>query len=206
MLFRSTGASASDPADIEPSVVYASDHSAELSPQDVGGRTFVEADLGAAGYSGNPDAFFEPTYDTTLLDMIDHVIGVEGPIRDEVLARRIARAHNWSRTGARIQDRVVRLAEKHFLPRQEDVGVFFWPKDSCENALVGFRRPQSGNVRSVDEVSLSELASLACQYRDDGHDEESALPLMARELGLLKLRAASRERLQLAWRGSEPSQ
>lgn len=197
-----TDASALDQADTEASAVYASNRSAEPSPQDLDGRTFVEADLGAAGYSTNPDAFFEPTYDATLLGMIQHVVGVEGPIRDEVLARRIARAHSWSRTGARIQDRVVRLAEKHFLSRKEDVGVFFWPKGSSDGELVGFRRPQSGNTRSVDEVSLSELTSLASHFRDGGHDEESALPLMARELGLLKLRAASRERLQFAWQNS----
>lgn len=197
-----TGASVLDQADMEASAVYASNRSAEPSPQDLDGRTFVEADLGAAGYSANPDAFFEPTYDATLLGMIQHVVGVEGPIRDEVLARRIARAHSWSRTGARIQDRVVRLAEKHFLSRKEDVGVFFWPKESSDGELVRFRRPQSGNTRSVDEVSLSELTSLASQFRRGGHDEESALPLMARELGLLKLRAASRERLQFAWQNS----
>ena len=45
-----------------------------------------------------------------ILSMIDHVISVEGPVQDEALARRIARAHGWSRTGVRIQDRVVRLA------------------------------------------------------------------------------------------------
>lgn len=201
-----TDSPAVDQEDVEAATaVYASNHAAELAPQGLGGRTFVEADLGAAGYTGNPEAFFEPAYDATLLGMIEHVVGVEGPVRDEVLARRIARAHSWSRTGARIQDRVVRLAEKHFLPRKEDVGVFFWPKDTSGSELVGFRRPPSGNARSVDEVSLAELMSLASQFRESGHDEESSLPLMARELGLLKLRAASRERLQLAWKSSEPS-
>ncbi|MGE8449581.1 MAG: DUF3320 domain-containing protein [Pseudomonadales bacterium] len=131
---------------------------------------------------------------------------MEGPVRDEVLARRIARAHSWSRTGSRIQDRVVRLAESHFVTKREEVGIFFWPKGSGGTELISFRRSPIGNARSVDEISLSELTSLAALFRGAGHDEETALTLMARELGLLKLRAASRERLQLAWQNCDVCQ
>lgn len=182
--------------------VYASNHAAAPSPTVDEVQTFVEVDLLMAGYAISPDAFFDAEYDTTLLGMIEHVIAVEGPVRDEVLARRIARAHSWSRTGSRIQDRVVRLAESHFVARKEDVGTFFWSKGSNGTEVIDFRRSSIGNARSVDEISLSELTSLASKLRGDGHDEESALGLMARELGLLKLRAASRERLQLAWQSS----
>lgn len=194
-----------DHIDAKP-VVYASNHPS--APLQAEGATpaFAEADLLTAGYTVNPDAFFDEAYDGILLDMIGHVIEVEGPVRDEVLARRIARAHSWSRTGSRIQDRVVRLAESSFAARKEDVGVFFWPKDSEGAAIIGFRRSEIGNARSVDEISLAELTSLASKLRSDGHDEEAALTLMARELGLLKLRAASRERLQLAWQGSNTLQ
>ncbi|MGN5478211.1 DUF3320 domain-containing protein [Cupriavidus basilensis] len=188
---------------VEPAAaVYASNLAGAPSADANEVQTFVEVDLLVAGYAISPDSFFDSEYDATLIGMIEHVIKVEGPVRDEVLARRIARAHSWSRTGSRIQDRVVRLAERHFAARKEDVGVFFWPKGSGGTEVIGFRRSPIGGARSVDEISLSELTSLASKLRDDGHDEESALGLMARELGLLKLRAASRERLQLAWHNS----
>ncbi|WP_432260855.1 DUF3320 domain-containing protein [Cupriavidus sp. TMH.W2] len=182
--------------------VFASNHPASSAPASDPVDAFVEVDLLIAGYAISPDSFFDADYDATLLGMIEHVISVEGPVRDEVLARRIARAHSWSRTGSRIQDRVVRLAESQFVARNEDVGTFFWPKGSDGTEVIGFRRSSVGNARSVDEISLSELTSLASKLRGDGHDEEAALTLMARELGLLKLRAASRERLQTAWQTS----
>jgi hypothetical protein len=43
-----------------------------------------------------------------------------------VLARRIARAHGFQRTGKRIQDRVEQLAAE-FATTQEDVNNFYWP-------------------------------------------------------------------------------
>jgi len=191
---------------VEESPSIYSSNRAPIPSSDIDVREiFVEADLASAGYATDPDAFFDRAYDSTLLGMIEHVINIEGPVRDEVLARRIARAHSWTRTGSRIQDRVVRLAEIHFAAKKEDVGVFFWPKTSGGLESVGFRRSPLGNARSVDEISISELTSLASRLRQEGHDEESALSLMARELGLLKLRAASRERLMVAWRNSGAS-
>ncbi|MGV8864548.1 MAG: DUF3320 domain-containing protein [Pseudomonas sp.] len=59
----------------------------------------------------DPDAFFEASYANTLEALIDHVISEEGPILDVNLARRIARAHGWVRTGSKIRDRVTTVAQ-----------------------------------------------------------------------------------------------
>jgi hypothetical protein len=131
--------------------------------------------------------------------MIEHVVRVEGPVRDEVLARRIARAHGWVRTGAKIQDRVVRLASQHFRGDAEDVGTFFQAKGESADVQIQFRRPIDGTARSVDEISLAELRALAFDLMQAGHDEESGVPAMAREVGLRKLNAGSRMRLEMAW-------
>jgi hypothetical protein len=55
-----------------------------------------------------------------------------------------------------------------------------------------------GNPRGVEEICLQELRSLAQQIRDLGLDGEDAVIAMARELGLQRLRAASRGRLEKA--------
>ncbi|WP_256728005.1 DUF3320 domain-containing protein [Burkholderia pseudomallei] len=144
--------------------------------------------------------FFARSYDERLLAMITAVVNVEGPVRDEVLARRIARAHGWSRTGSRILSRVVDLASKHFDAETEDVGLFIWPKTVGDKASLAFRSPLPGATRPVDEVSIAELRTLATKLQAEGHDEESGLNAMSRELGLLRLRGASRERLEQAWR------
>lgn len=60
---------------------------------------FVESDPASVVDAVKADAFFDSGYDTVLLAMIAHVVEVEGPVLDTVLARRIARAHGWQRTG-----------------------------------------------------------------------------------------------------------
>jgi very-short-patch-repair endonuclease len=161
---------------------------------------FVEVDLAATDHVAEPDLFFAGSYDRRLLGMITTVVEAEGPVRDEVLARRIARAHGWMRTGARILNRVVELTVKHFETETESVGLFIWPKRLTEKSAITFRSPVVGTARQVDEVSLAELKVLANRFRDQGHDEEEALIAMSRELGLLRARATSRERLMEAWR------
>jgi very-short-patch-repair endonuclease len=180
-----------------PSVVYAKNAS-PVGRAEESATSFTEVDLGLTEHVADAESFFEATYDSRLLAMIGHVVNAEGPVRDEVLARRIARAHGWSRTGARILDRVVRLATQHFHSVEEDVGLFLWPKDQS-GKQVEFRRPAVGTARAVDEIALAELVALANEMKQRGHDQESAMTAMAKEIGLLKLRTASRERLERAW-------
>ncbi|WP_179402700.1 DUF3320 domain-containing protein [Burkholderia guangdongensis] len=183
----------------ESPVTYARAESTPISVQR-DESIFVEVDLTISDHERDPDLFFAHTYDERLLAMITSVVNVEGPVRDEILARRIARAHGWSRTGSRILNRVVDLASKHFDIEAEEVGLFIWPKVVGDKASFAFRSPLPGNTRPVDEVSIAELRALAAKLQAEGHDEESGLNTMSRELGLLRLRAASRERLERAWR------
>ncbi|MPW19742.1 DUF3320 domain-containing protein [Paraburkholderia sp. CNPSo 3157] len=179
-------------------VTYAGNAAVAHSSDPVEGR-FTEVDLTLEGYAVDANSFFDVVYNPTLLRLIEHVVRVEGPVRDEVLARRIARAHGWVRTGAKIQDRVVRLASQHFNGDPEDVGTFFRAKGESADMQIQFRRPIDGTARSVDEISLAELRALAFDMMQAGHDEESGVPAMAREVGLRKLNAGSRTRLEMAW-------
>ena len=112
-----------------------------------------EVDFNEANFSINPDAFSEETYDSTLLSMIDFVVSNEAPLRDDVLARRIARAHGWLRTGARIQDRVNQLVRDSYHLAKEDEFTFIW-KDSSDLQTVKFRAPVFGESRAVEEVAI----------------------------------------------------
>ena len=183
---------------IASTVTYAR-NAAATPNNDAADTRFIEVDLTLTGHEVDPEAFFDITYNPRLLSMIEHVVSVEGPVRDEVLARRIARAHGWVRTGARIQERVVRLALQHYRSEAEDVGAFFWPKGENSSKVVRFRRPVDGTARSVDEISLTELRALASEMREAGHDQDSGVLAMAREIGLRKLSAISRIRLERAW-------
>ncbi|SEH33968.1 DUF3320 domain-containing protein [Magnetospirillum fulvum] len=171
---------------------------AEPDPTSEAASRFSEADPTQVARP-NPDLFFDLEYDSTLRAMIRLVIEAEGPVRDDVLARRIARAHGWTRTGSRIQERVSRLARQDGAFVAEGEATFVWPKDSDPSCFPAFRRPSGDQLRPVDEIALPELVALAREVQATGRDGEAALTAMARLAGLHQLRHASRERLTQAW-------
>jgi very-short-patch-repair endonuclease len=149
----------------------------------------------------NPDRFFDGDYNDTLSAMIAHVIDHEGPVLDALLARRIARAHGWLRTGGRIRERVFELARVRYRTTDEDVGTFYWPEHLSPAEEPPFREPtDEDSVRAADEISLPELTSLARAVIAKGTGGEEVYRAMARKLGLQQLRAASRARLESAVR------
>lgn len=161
---------------------------------------FRESDPASAVSTLNADCFFEQTYDTTLQAMIAHVIEIEGPVREDVLAKRIAQAHGWTRAGIRIHKRV-QAASRSFYPTTiDEAGLFLWPTGSDISRCPAFRRPAEGCSRPMDEIALPELIALALELRKQDLEGEAAIQTMAREAGHRKLRAANRERIELAWR------
>ena len=141
--------------------------------------------------------FFEPSYDAELTQMITGIVEREGPILDDVLARRVARLHGWHRTGTKITERVTRIASKACRKKSKDVGVFFWPGNLETGQPVPFR---SGLERSVDEICMPELVSLALDVLAQGASTEDAVAAMAKAVGLQRLRSTSRRRLESAIR------
>lgn len=145
------------------------------------------------------DLFYEPSYDTVLQPMVEWVVQREGPVLDAVLARRIARAHGFQRTGSRIQERVEQIARRLFDVTEDAGGSFYWPRGVDTEAAFAFRWPtDEDSARGVEEICEPELVSLGRWVRGKGKSGEEALVAMAREMGLMKLRAASRERLEQA--------
>lgn len=147
----------------------------------------------------NPDRFFDGEYNDILSAMIAHVVDHEGPVLDALLARRIARTHGWLRTGGRIRERVLQLAQAGHRTTDEEVGTFYWPKHLAHSAEPPFRAPaDEDSVRTADEISLPELASLARAVIAQGTEGEAVYYAMTRKLGLHQLRASSRARLKQA--------
>lgn len=153
-------------------------------------------DAVAAG-AVSAERFYENSYDEVLKPMVEWVVQHEGPVLDAVLARRIARAHGFQRTGARIQERVENLARQRFGSTEEAAGSFYWPDGVPPGTEVTFRWPSDeDSTRGVEEICEQELLSLARTVISSGKSGEEALIAIAREIGLMKLRAASRGRLE----------
>ena len=151
----------------------------------------------------DPERFFEHGYDFTLREIIRQVVAIEGPIQTVVLARRIARLHGFARTGGRIAERVRRLgirACRHTKEAGEDV---FWPNDVDPQVWDHFRAPGE-EPRAMEDIPLVELRALARRC-STGTDLEADLRRMAEVAGLKRIRVASRERMEQAWRDAVAS-
>jgi hypothetical protein len=202
----SHSAEANDPTGALPELRYARAATAQVIEEvitphiQVEHLVYKEADPTEAVDGVDPDQFFEASYTATLEKMIAHVVAEEGPVLDMALARRIARAHGWVRTGSRIRDRVDQIARARFRSHEEEQsGTFFWPAHLHSNASVVFRRPgDDDSTRPLAEICLPELCALVEEMTKHGHVGEGLVYAVAKEAGVGKLAHAGRQRIERA--------
>ena len=161
--------------------------------------SYVPADLSDPRFGLDPPRFHDPGYAGILAFLVSHVIAVEGPLFDDVLVTRVARAHGFARSGGRIREAVLTAVDSGH-PRTEEAGRFvLWPVGHVEGASVRFRAGAT-DVRDHQDVPTAELEDLA--GRLPGSDEE-LVRLMAAELGMSKVREQTRQRFLRAARASK---
>ena len=167
--------------------------SADDPPSAIEGRERYEiTDL--SGFSVDPDAFFDFSYRDTLGAMVAAVLENEAPVREDLLAQRIARAHGWQRTGRRIRERI-QLHLRDIDRTHESTGVFLWPKGSVVERTP--YRPPAGpeHHRAISEISTAELRDVVANNPSLAHEEDPALAF-ARLLDIDRLSASARARLE----------
>jgi very-short-patch-repair endonuclease len=143
--------------------------------------------------SENQPLFFESSYDDTLRSMAAQIISQEAPIRDDVVARQIARAHGFARTGANIRDRILSIL-RDFPATDESTGRFLW-NESGPQETIEFREAMGEeDKRAIDEISLSELRGLIRQNTDLLEQSDPAVAI-ARAIGVGRLAQSARERI-----------
>jgi len=147
-------------------------------------------------FETNPDQFFEFGYRDVLRRMIEAVIETESPLRTDVLAQRIARAHGWARTGSRIRERID-LHLRRLDRTTESSGEFVW-KSGAVSEFLSYRHPADASEhRSIPDIPLAELASVVLD-NPGLLDEPDPARELARLLGVERLAATSRARLDEA--------
>ncbi|WP_246106071.1 DUF3320 domain-containing protein [Rosistilla ulvae] len=160
--------------------------------------TIYYARVKLADAVGNQDRFFDSSYDDDLRQMAMEVLRNEAPIRDDVLAKQIARAHGFARTGANIQCRILDLLGD-VLSTDESTGRFLWASDASQ-PVVKFRPAKSDDDRrSVDEISIAELTGLI-QCESELLTETDPAVSVARSIGLTRLSQSARDRIEEAIR------
>ena len=129
--------------------------------------------------------------------MVAHVINAEGPIFEDVLVDRIARAHGMQRSGNQIRRRVIALLPTGVSRIAEGERTVVWPSNKDAGATHFFRKDDTG-VRGHEDVPLTELAAIAVPFIRLRMDDEFVLRKMAEQFALGRLREATRARFEEA--------
>ncbi len=140
-----------------------------------------------------PTRFYEEGYDSTLADLISHVLINEAPILDGLLVQRIARAHGFQKAGRLIRERVLELVERNHHLRADPVGgEFVWMDRESPALWARYRVPSSeDHSRKIEEIAFEELRAASIAGSSAGVPVE-----IARLFGIRRLAAPSRERLE----------
>jgi very-short-patch-repair endonuclease len=160
-------------------------------------RPYQIADPASSGCAPDPELFYDPLHRKRIRAMVSHVIEIEGPIYEDLLVQRLARAHGFSRAAGRIREVVVRAIDDQNVRTIDDDRTLVWPKNTDAAAPVYFRSAPT-DIRDHNDIPLVELRSLALTFVADGADHEEAVRRMAAEFGLGKLRENTRRRFERA--------
>ena len=157
-------------------------------------RLYRMTDL--SSFQADPEQFFEFGYRNILRTMVEAVVETESPLRADVLAQRIARAHGWLRTGGRIRERID-LHLRGLDITAESSGEFVW-KAGTQREILAYRQPANAEARrSIADIPLAELTSIVLE-NSDVLEEPDPARAVAQLLGVERLAVASRTRLDEA--------
>lgn len=138
--------------------------------------------------------FHQDDYDTTLAEIISHILTHEAPLLEDALVQKIARAHGFQKAGRLIRERVLDLVDRHHHVRADRLGgQFVWLDAGAPSQWCKHRQsPSAETARGIEAIAYEELraAALATAGGDDRALE------IARSFGLRRLSPQGRERLE----------
>lgn len=162
----------------------------------VGGEIadYVLSDPGSAVEEVDPESFNLRAYSKVIRKMIMEVIRTEAPIHENVLIRRIARAHGFERAGNRIKKRVLNIAKHNAEHIKQETGIFFFGiKNEAQVPVVPRANRTDDVLRSVDNICDEEIKAMATAV--DAFGEERAV-MVARGFGISRLTTRPRQRIE----------
>jgi hypothetical protein len=158
-------------------------------------NSYKICDLSQASSAEQQERFFDRSQDDAVKEMIDFVIAAEGPLRDDLLVKRVVRGYGFKRTGRKLRDRVLDLTTSRYEATSDAGGVFFWPDHTSPEQWKTFRAPvEEEDFRPVTEICFEELAALARKVLNVGAEDPARE--MGRVMGLARLDSATRHRLE----------
>jgi hypothetical protein len=147
--------------------------------------------------TANPGQLYVLENRISLVRMVAHAISLEAPIFEDLLARRVARAHGLARATRKLVEIIQEITEGKYGRTREDDRTVVWPKQGEIGQLTPFRAAPL-DLRDHVDIPLEELASLAIPLLAEGHAPEAAAIIMARLIGLGRIMPNARSRLTAA--------
>lgn len=137
------------------------------------------------------DRFFDAAYTPVLARLMSDIVATEAPLTVENLAKSVAQAHGWQRTGARIRARIDECLGA-FDVMAEGEASFVWPKAGFRQR-VPFRGMQG---RTARDISMSEIAALLEVVTNDMELADDPVLELARRMGISRLAKDTRSYLE----------
>ncbi|WP_240610690.1 DUF3320 domain-containing protein [Rubritalea profundi] len=178
----------------EPTEVVQDDPQTPATTPEVASKAnYITTDFASLQPKIDPDLFYDDAYTSTLVEMIEHTLESEAPISDELLVQRIARAHDFKRSGRRIREKLLELIDEHFHLREDPVeGSFIWKTPDGPATHSVYRSPtNSQSTRRIEEIPYEEISAA---HRDRNTDATD----IARTFGIKRLTANVRDRIERA--------
>jgi very-short-patch-repair endonuclease len=158
--------------EVDESINWESDADADADAEDKASisnpneqKLIIYQMMDYSGFSSSidPENFYSDSYDATLVELLKETLRLEAPIASDLLIQRIARAHDFKRTGRLIRERVLALVDDHFhLGKDLIGGNFVWLTEEAPDLAIPIRTAKSGeNLRNIEEIPCEEIIAAA---------------------------------------------
>lgn len=130
------------------------------------------------------------------------IVGVEGPIHLEEIARRVATCFGKEKAGSRIvtsSHQALKLAQSSGADLITDDTEFWYTKGQCEAPPVRDRSAESGSIVKAANISLLEIRAALKIAREDnaGGGDDDLVRIVARLMGFKRVGPDLQERIAL---------
>ncbi len=143
--------------------------------------TMIEVDFDELVSQCRAEQFYNDTYDHQLYHIIQLILETEAPISEDMLVKKIARAHGFNRSGRKIKDRILNIIDQRFHSSIDELGrIFIWMASVDMESFNKFRKSTKG--RKLEEVCYLEMAALF-----SASNEMPSVKLIAKNLGIKRL-------------------
>ena len=164
----------------------------DMNAKYIQSSAYVYADSNVSRMRLDPEAFYGEEYRRKLSELVDIIIDTEGPIHEDILVRRIARYHGFSRAGSKIRGIVLKLATRRRGKSKEKSGTFFLRKGTVNDRMPPARiQGRDKELRNFKYICADEIRTI-----NNVTSSQGDAVAIARVLGIGRLSSLEKARIE----------